>query len=76
MSGNGDMRKALGHYRGLAAGAKRMKDMGHKTASGGSGKPPKKRGCGLFALALLASAGGALIVAAALVIEIASGKLL
>jgi len=38
-----EMKKALGHYRGLAAGAKRMKDMGHTTASGGGSKPPK--GC-------------------------------
>lgn len=75
MSGNGDLRKALGHYRGLAAGAKRMQDMGHTTASGGSGKPPQKS-CRFLALALLAGAGGMLTVAATLVIEIASGKLL
>lgn len=40
-----DLRRTAAHYRGVAAGAQRMKDMGHKTASGGGSKPPKK-GCG------------------------------
>ena len=43
--GNQDFKKAAAHYKGLAAGAKRMQQMGHTTASGGSNKPPK-RGCG------------------------------
>lgn len=42
------MKKRAAHYKGVAAGAKRMQQMGHTTASGGSNKPPKppKRGCG------------------------------
>lgn len=52
-----NMKKAAAHYKGLAAGAKRMKDMGHTTASGGSDKPPP--GClsrllGLSAIVILA----------------------
>lgn len=38
-----NMKKTAAHYKGLAAGAKRMQDMGHTTASGGGSKPPK--GC-------------------------------
>lgn len=40
-----DMKRRAAHYKGLAAGAERMQQMGHTTASGGSNKPPK-RGCG------------------------------
>lgn len=36
-------KQTAAHYRGVAAGAKRMNAMGRKTASGG--KPPKKPGC-------------------------------
>jgi hypothetical protein len=70
----GDLHKAVGHYKGLAAGAKRMKDMGHTTASGGGGKPPKKS-CRFFALALLAG-GGASLTMMAIMIEIAANRLL
>jgi hypothetical protein len=70
----GDLHKAVGHYKGLAAGAKRMKDMGHKTASGGPPSPPKK-GCRLFALALLAG-GGASLTVMSIMIEITANRLL
>lgn len=52
-----DMRRRAAHYKGVAAGAKRMQAMGHKTASGGSGKPPKKKGCPLLILQVLGLGG-------------------
>lgn len=55
-----DMKRRAAHYRGLAAGAQRMRDMGHTTASGGSNKPPRK-GClpkKTIAVFLLGSAYG------------------
>lgn len=55
--GNDDMKKRAAHYRGLAAGAKRMKDMGHNTASGGGGKPPK--GCRKILILIFIAISGA-----------------
>jgi hypothetical protein len=52
-------KQAAAHYRGLAAGAKRMKSMG----GGASGKPPKK-GC---ALVLMAGLGLGILQLAGLV---------
>lgn len=74
------MRRRAAHYKGLAAGAKRMQAMGHKTASGGGGKPPNK-GCGgkkTAALILigLGSVTLLLLAATALVIEAAYAKLM
>lgn len=63
-----DMRRRAAHYKGLAEGAKRMQQMGHRTASGGGGGMPPKKTCRLLALALLAAAGAsALLPAASLV---------
>jgi hypothetical protein len=61
------MRRRAAHYKGLAAGAKRMQDMGHTTASGGGGgKPPKKKSSKGCALVLLAGLGATLAGALAL----------
>lgn len=64
-----DMKKRAAHYKGLAAGAKRMQAMGHKTASGGGGSQPPKKPCRLLALLLLAAAGASVLLPAANLVQ-------
>lgn len=62
------MKRRAAHYKGLAAGAQRMKNMGHKTASGGSNKPPKKP-CRLFALLLLGTSAASVLLPTASLVQ-------
>lgn len=54
------MKKRAAHYRGLAAGAQRMQQMGHKTASGGGGDKPPRSTC-LPAVLLVVGGVGSVI---------------